>query len=203
IKIQHNKQENVVKRKMEEAFVVNKRFKGALEMQEKAMQRQEKKVNSEEEIKTWIAQEMEVLMTTVEPNYSLEKLMQDRASLIYQLEQLKKNNDPDEKKLAIVTEFIESRNIQIADLQQKILEACSYPLYNIHYSEKRKRKAQTNGSSCAHTATYYACMYIYTHGVIHCGGIDNLEKATLGARSVTTLTESAEVYLVSSGDDWS
>ncbi|XP_018340203.1 PREDICTED: chromosome-associated kinesin KIF4A-like [Trachymyrmex septentrionalis] len=123
MKIQHNKQENVFKRKMEEAFAINKRLKGALEMQKKAMQRQEKKVNSEEEIKTWIAQEMEVLMAIVEADYSLEKLMQDRASLVYQLEQLKKNNDPDEKELATVTEFIELRNIQIADLQQKLLES--------------------------------------------------------------------------------
>ena len=87
------------------------------------MQRQEKKANSKEEIKTWIAQEMEVLMATVEADYSLEKLMQDRASLVYQLQQLKKNNEPDEKELATVTEFIELRNIQIADLQQKLLES--------------------------------------------------------------------------------
>ncbi|KAG5325691.1 KIF4 protein, partial [Pseudoatta argentina] len=123
MKIQHNKQENVFKRKMEEAFAVNKRLKGALEMQKKAMQRQEKKANSKEEIKTWIAQEMEVLMATVEADYSLEKLMQNRASLVYQLEQLKKNNEPDEKELATVTEFIELRNTQIADLQQKLLES--------------------------------------------------------------------------------
>lgn len=87
------------------------------------MQRQEKKANSKEEIKTWIAQEIEVLMATVEANYSLEKLMQDRASLVHQLEQLKKNNDSDETELATITEFIELRNIQITDLQQKILES--------------------------------------------------------------------------------
>jgi len=57
------------------------------------MQRQERKANSKEEIKTWMAQELEILMATVEANYSLEKLMQDRASLAHQLEQLKKNSD--------------------------------------------------------------------------------------------------------------
>jgi len=70
-----------------------------------------------------MAQELEVLMATVEANYSLEKLMQDRASLVHQLEQLKKNSDLNEKELVTVTEFIELRNIQIADLQQKILES--------------------------------------------------------------------------------
>ncbi|XP_018404227.1 PREDICTED: chromosome-associated kinesin KIF4 [Cyphomyrmex costatus] len=134
MKIEHNKQENVFKRKMEEAFAVNKRLKGALEMQRKAMQRQEKKANSKEEIKTWIVQEMEVLMATVEADYSLQKLMQDRASLVHQLEQLKKNSDPDEKELATVTEFIELRNIQIADLQQKILESDQETTVNIRWN---------------------------------------------------------------------
>ena len=96
------------------------------------MQRQEKKANSKEEIKTWMAQEMEVLMATVEADYSLEKLMQDRASLVHQLEQLKKNNDLDEKELATVTEFIELRNIQIADLQQKILESDQGKIFLLH-----------------------------------------------------------------------
>jgi len=88
-------------------------------MQKKATQ-QERKAYSKKEIKIWMAQELEVLMVTVEANYSLEKLMQDRASLVHQLEQLKKNLN--EKELVTVTEFIELRNIQIADLQQKILE---------------------------------------------------------------------------------
>lgn len=92
-------------------------------MQRKAIQRQEKKVNSKEEIRTWIAQELEISMATVEANYSLEKLMQDRASLVRQLEQFKENSDPDEEEVATITEFIELRNAQIADLQQKILES--------------------------------------------------------------------------------
>lgn len=97
---------------------------GALEMQKKAIQRQERKAaNSKEEIRTWMAQELEVLMATVEADYSLEKLMQDRASLVHQLEQLKKNNDPNEEELVTITEFIELRNAQIGDLQQKILES--------------------------------------------------------------------------------
>lgn len=87
------------------------------------MQRQERKANSKEEIKTWMAQEFEVLMATVEANYSLEKLMKDRTSLVRQLEQLKENSNPNEKELATLTEFIELRNAQIADLQQKILES--------------------------------------------------------------------------------
>lgn len=96
---------------------------GALELQKKAMQRQEKKANGKDEIKTWIAQELEVLMATMEADSSLERLMQDRASLMRQLDQFKKNNNSNEEELATITEFIELRNAQIADLQQKILES--------------------------------------------------------------------------------
>lgn len=133
MKMQHNKQENVFKRKMEEAFAVNKRLKGALEMQKKAMQRQEKKAaNSKDEIETWIAQEFEVLIATVEANNSLERLMQDRTSLVRQLEQLKRNGDLNEEKL--ITEFIELRNDQIKDLQQKILESDQEPRENTRWN---------------------------------------------------------------------
>ncbi|KAH0949886.1 hypothetical protein HN011_002770 [Eciton burchellii] len=123
MKIQHNKQENVFKRKMEEAFAVNKRLKGVLEMQKKAQQRQEKKANSKDQIKTWVAQELEVLTAIIEAKYSLEKLMQDRTCLIYQLEELKKNGDSNKEEFATMNEFLELRNAQIADLQQKILES--------------------------------------------------------------------------------
>jgi len=92
-------------------------------MQRKAIQRQEKKANDKDEIKIWMAQELEVLMATIEANYSLEKLMQDRASLMRQLDQFKKRNNSSEEELATITEFIELRNAQIADLQQKILES--------------------------------------------------------------------------------
>lgn len=94
-----------------------------MEIQNKATQRQGKKINGKDEIKTWVAQEIEVLMATVEADYSLKKLMQDRATLSHQLEQLKKNSSPNEEELVTVTNFIEIRNAQISDLQQKILES--------------------------------------------------------------------------------
>lgn len=92
-------------------------------MQKKAIERQEKKANSKDAIKTWVAQELEVLMATIEADYSLEKLMQDRATLSYQLEQLKQSGNPNEEEIATISEFIKLRNTQIADFQQKILES--------------------------------------------------------------------------------
>lgn len=95
------------------------------------MQRQEKKANSKDEIKTLMAQEFEVLMATIEADCSLKRLMQDRASLVHQLEQFKKSGDANEEELATVAEFIELRNAQIADLQQKILESDQGKIFEI------------------------------------------------------------------------
>lgn len=98
-------------------------MQGALEIQKKASQRQEKKANSKDQLKMWVAQELEVLMATAEVDYSLKKLMEDRACLVYQLEQFKEDDNPNKEELASIKEFLELRNAQIADLQQKLLES--------------------------------------------------------------------------------
>lgn len=92
-------------------------------MQKRAIERQEKKANSKDEIKTWVGQELEVLMATIDADLSLEKLMQDRASLTCKLEQLKQSNDPNEEERATLIKFIELRNTQISDLQKEIVES--------------------------------------------------------------------------------
>lgn len=92
-------------------------------MQKRAIERQEKKANSKDEIKTWVAQELEVLMATIDADLSLEKLMQDRASLSYQLEQLKQSNNPNKEECETLAKFIKLRNAQIADLQKEIVES--------------------------------------------------------------------------------
>lgn len=92
-------------------------------MQKRAIERQEKKANSKDEIKTWVGQELEVLMATIDADLSLEKLMQDRASLTCKLEQLKQSNDPNEEERATLIKFIKLRNTQISDLQKEIVES--------------------------------------------------------------------------------
>lgn len=91
-------------------------------MQKRAIERQEKKDNSKDEIKTWMGQELEVLMAMIDADLSLEELMQDRASLTCKLEQLEQSNDPNEEERATLIKFIELRNTQISDLQKKIVE---------------------------------------------------------------------------------
>ncbi|KAK2579122.1 hypothetical protein KPH14_001293 [Odynerus spinipes] len=123
LQIQHNKQQNVFKRKMEEAYAVNKRLKEALEVQRKASQRREKTNNSKNDIQSWIKQELDILLSTVDAENSLQKLIIDREYLAKQIQELKNDSSANETELAELSEFVSLRNTQIKDLQQKIIEA--------------------------------------------------------------------------------
>lgn len=83
------------------------------------------KINSTntEKIKSWLTQEIEILISTIDAEYSLEKLMQDRASLTSMLEKFKNSNDINETKIVKLNEFLTLRNTQITDLQQKLIES--------------------------------------------------------------------------------
>lgn len=123
LKIWHSKQETVFKRKMEEAFAVNKRLKEALDLQKRAIIRREKMSTKTDEVRNWLMHEVEVSVSTVDAEYSLENLMRDRASLTCMLEKFKNSNDANETKIAELTDFLDLRNTQITDLQQKIIES--------------------------------------------------------------------------------
>ncbi|XP_026667944.1 chromosome-associated kinesin KIF4 isoform X2 [Ceratina calcarata] len=124
LKMWHSKQETVLKRKMEAAFAVNKRLKEALDLQKRAEKwRREKVNNKSDKIHSWINQELQILVSTVDAEYSLDKLMQDRAMLVDMLNKIQNSSDADEDEINKCTEFLELRNSQISDLQQKIIES--------------------------------------------------------------------------------
>ncbi|XP_076281819.1 chromosome-associated kinesin KIF4-like isoform X2 [Lasioglossum baleicum] len=124
LKMWQSKQENVFKRKMEESFAVNKRLKDALDLQKKAAaMRKAKQNNNPDKIKNWLEQEIQVLISTVDAEFLLEKLMSDRASLAATLKRLQDSDDPNEEKITEFSEFLGLRNAQITDLQQKIVES--------------------------------------------------------------------------------
>ncbi|XP_035733121.1 chromosome-associated kinesin KIF4-like [Vespa mandarinia] len=123
LQMQHDKQQNVFKRKMEEAYAANKRLKEALEVQKKAKERREKTFNNKNDIQSWVRQELEILLSTVDAENSLQKLISDRNFLKSQLEELKNDSNVDETELVELTEFLTLRSTQIQDLQQKINEA--------------------------------------------------------------------------------
>lgn len=99
-----------------------------MEKQRKVQQKRNEKTTSKDSIQSWVSQEIEVLLSTVDAECSLERLMQDRALLVNQLKDLRDKKDDYEpsvfqKQESDLVEFIELRNTQITDLQQKILES--------------------------------------------------------------------------------
>lgn len=85
--------------------------------------RKEKLNNNSDKIRSWLNQEIEISLSTVDAEFSLEKLMQDRALLTQKLKEFQDSNEPNQTEIDELTEFLELRNTQITDLQQKIVES--------------------------------------------------------------------------------
>ncbi|KAK6625174.1 hypothetical protein RUM43_005465 [Polyplax serrata] len=128
----HFKQQNVFKRKLEEAAACNKRLKEALLKQKTAHEKRQLLRGNKEQVQEFVAHELEVLISTVEADRTLQQLLEDRATLNTQLISLKsaieEQTNPEfkkdaEKELLQVNQELELRNAQIADLQQKILDS--------------------------------------------------------------------------------
>nr|XP_033800607.1 chromosome-associated kinesin KIF4A isoform X2 [Geotrypetes seraphini]XP_033800608.1 chromosome-associated kinesin KIF4A isoform X2 [Geotrypetes seraphini] len=149
------KQANVLRRKTEEAGAANKRLREALQKQKEAADRRKEPQSRGMEgmaarIKNWLANEVEVLVSTEEAQRHLNGLLDERKTLAQDLALLKEKHAAGEqiptkirrrtytvKELAniededtstakqiesLVTEM-ELRSAQIADLQQKLLDA--------------------------------------------------------------------------------
>ncbi|XP_017067635.1 chromosome-associated kinesin KIF4 [Drosophila eugracilis] len=134
-KLLHSKQQLVLKRKCEDAVAANKRLKDALDRQASVHAQRQKYAkdhggSSNSNSKTnvcFVEQELEIILSLIDAEHSLEQLMEDRAVVNnhYNLLQQEKTNDPVEAKeqallLANLEEELEMRNAQIADLQQKV-----------------------------------------------------------------------------------
>ncbi|XP_026760553.2 chromosome-associated kinesin KIF4A [Galleria mellonella] len=122
----HAKQQNVLKRKMEEAVAVNKRLKEALDKQKHtAMKRNAKGNMKAGALQQYIEQELEVHLSIVDAEKSLEELMEYRAWITEQIESLRNSTDDEanRNKIAELENDLALRKAQISDLQQKILTA--------------------------------------------------------------------------------
>ncbi|KAM9179874.1 chromosome-associated kinesin KIF4A [Mergus octosetaceus] len=148
------KQANVLRRKAEEAAAANKRLKDALQKQQEAADKRKESQNRGMEgvaarVKGWLANEVEVLVSTEEARRHLADLLEDRKILAQELLQLKEKKDSGEnpppklrrrtysitdlkaseadlslsKQIESLETEMELRNAQIADLQQKLLDA--------------------------------------------------------------------------------
>ncbi|KAH8286762.1 hypothetical protein KR018_005139 [Drosophila ironensis] len=129
----HDKQRQVLKRKCEEALATNKRLKEALERQATAQAQRQKyqkehgsqASNSQAKTDSWVDRELEIILSLVDAERSLEQLMEDRAVITTQFQLLEKqtsinpaDRDEQARMLASLSEELEMRNAQIADLEQ-------------------------------------------------------------------------------------
>ncbi|NXC24025.1 KIF4 protein, partial [Campylorhamphus procurvoides] len=148
------KQANVLRRKTEEAAAANKRLKDALQRQREAADKRKESQSRGLEgmaarVKSWLANEVEVLVSTEEARRHLADLLEDRKILAQELQQLKEKKEagenpppklrrrtyclaelqsPEEdlsitKQIESLETEMELRSAQIADLQQKLLDA--------------------------------------------------------------------------------
>uniref|UniRef100_A0A4W5QGS3 Kinesin family member 4 n=1 Tax=Hucho hucho TaxID=62062 RepID=A0A4W5QGS3_9TELE len=132
------KQANVLRRKTEEAAAANKRLKDALQKRsEVAEKRKDVHYRGLEgaagRVKTWLLNEVEVLVSTGEARRHLQDLLEDRKILAEEISQLKQQMEAGERpaaKVRIITvrghvlfHGFPPRSAQIADLQQKVLDA--------------------------------------------------------------------------------
>ncbi|XP_054611021.1 kinesin family member 4 isoform X2 [Dunckerocampus dactyliophorus] len=149
------KQANVLRRKTEEAAAANKRLKDALQRRSDAAEKRKDCPNRGTEgaaarVKSWLLNEVEVMVSTEEARRHLNDLLEDRKTLAQEIIHLKQQVDAGERPAAkirrrtlILSELetqgaletpltkqlenlkteLELRNAQIADLQQKVLAA--------------------------------------------------------------------------------
>ncbi|XP_043071949.1 chromosome-associated kinesin KIF4 [Drosophila grimshawi] len=127
----YDNQRLVLKRKCEDAMAVNKRLKDALERQRSAQAQRQRHAKNQTadagKLDALMDREVEVILSLVDAEHSLEQLMEDRAAINAQCMQIKERQEPDQEEaayqasqLASLEEELEMRNAQIADLQQKV-----------------------------------------------------------------------------------
>ncbi|XP_040908415.1 kinesin family member 4 [Toxotes jaculatrix] len=151
------KQANVLRRKTEEAAAANKRLKDALQKRSEVAEKRKDAQNRGIEgaaarVKTWLLNEVEVMVSTEEARRHLSDLLEDRKVLAQEINHLKQQIEAGERpapkirRRTLIISELEShgaletpltkqvenletemglRNAQIADLQQKLLVADS------------------------------------------------------------------------------
>ncbi|XP_010342895.3 chromosome-associated kinesin KIF4B [Saimiri boliviensis] len=158
LKLERNfkKQSNVLRRKTEEAAAANKRLKDALQKQRETTDKQEQTQSHGMEgvaaqVKNWLGNEIEVMVSTEEAKRHLKDLLEDRKILAQDVAHLKEKRESGEtpppklqrrtfslnevcgqvlesedyitKQIESLETEVELRSAQIADLQQKLLDA--------------------------------------------------------------------------------
>ncbi|XP_066288584.1 chromosome-associated kinesin KIF4A-like [Branchiostoma lanceolatum] len=149
----YEKSQNVLRRKTEEAAAAQRRLKDALSKQKEAAQKRRDTNERTDykglgtRVRTWLGEELEFLVSVGEARRHLDSLLMDRRSYSLQLQQLRQKleeSQPPRKRsrsgsesegegqawreqvhqqVAQLEQDIQCRNAQIADLQQKLVDA--------------------------------------------------------------------------------
>lgn len=124
----HEKQQAVLKRKVEEAKGVNKRLQDAMDRSKKAQSMRFSNKPSAEKtdvIQTYIDHELMVLMSNIDAKIAMQSLMNDRGLLTERLMNLKSTvnkNEAIDLEIKQLEEDLEMRNTQISDIRQKVMQ---------------------------------------------------------------------------------
>lgn len=126
----HERQRNVLKRKVDEALMSNKRLKDALDKHRNAQAQRKKTTgnsggnNKTDQVNGIIDNEIEIIYSVVDAKHALQQLIDNRSSMSMKLLSLKKHNKQpsadDKATIAALQEDIAMRNAQISDFQDKI-----------------------------------------------------------------------------------
>lgn len=121
----HEKQRNVLKRKVEEANAATKRYKEALQRLKNSKAAKPNGAGGSGNLNksaSWLNEEIELITSIVDMKQSSEQLMEVRAELNARLNALEKEKPLNKEQIKLVKEEIEMRQAQINDLASKINE---------------------------------------------------------------------------------
>ena len=133
--LQHERRENVMKRKMEEAMATSKRLKDAMAKKAEVKKMKEGRdpsalTGAGERVRGWISSEVDVVVSVKEAEMSKEQLMRERKVMSEELAKLKAElrrtlSDQERDQVQVRRDELQTeldlRNAQISDLQQQIL----------------------------------------------------------------------------------
>ncbi|XP_072390490.1 chromosome-associated kinesin KIF4-like [Diabrotica undecimpunctata] len=121
MKVIHSKQQNVFKRRVEEAEAVNRRLKLALSVKQQAQE--SKNTGKAERIEPWLKQEFDLYVTLLEAETMLNVLLEDQATVQHQLDEMRNNSDENPTDYKSIEDDLVLRSVQIQDLQQHLLDS--------------------------------------------------------------------------------
>lgn len=123
----HEKQQAVLKRKVEEAKAINRRLQDAVDKNRVAQkQRNDKGIEKTEVVQNYLSHEMNLLISCIDVKITMQSLMNDRGLLVERLQNLKSTVNKShliEEEIKQLEEDLDMRNAQITDMRSKLVES--------------------------------------------------------------------------------